>query len=70
MHATSELRQWFLEWLDGDNGLMDDEAVHKLKELRTCADQLPADYCHHGRLHMPFRVSYGVAVQKILGTND
>jgi hypothetical protein len=27
MHATSELREWFLEWLDGDNGRFDDEAI-------------------------------------------
>jgi hypothetical protein len=27
MHASSELRQWFLEWLDGDNWQFDDEAV-------------------------------------------
>ena len=67
MHAASELRQWFLEWLDGDNGQFDDEAVAKLKELRSCTDELPAGYCQHGRLHLPFGVSYGVAAQKILG---
>jgi hypothetical protein len=45
MHAASELREWFLEWLDGDNGRFDDEAVAKLKELGSCTDELPADYC-------------------------
>ncbi len=69
MHASSELRQWFLEWLDGDNGQMDDEAVAKLKELRSCTDELPAGYCQHGRLHVPFGVSYGVAAQKMLDNN-
>ena len=66
MHATSELREWFLDWLDGDNGQLDNEAVAKLQELRTCTDELPAGYCEHGRLHLPFGVSYSVAVQKIL----
>jgi hypothetical protein len=42
MHAASELREWFLEWLDGDNGKFDDEAVAKLKELRSCTDELSA----------------------------
>jgi hypothetical protein len=70
MHATSELRQWFLEWLDGDNGRFDDEANAKLKELRSCTDELPAGYRQHGRLHLPFGVSYGVAAPKILGKND
>jgi hypothetical protein len=67
MHATSELRQWFLEWLDGDNAHLNDDAVLKLKELRSCTDELPAGYCQHGRLHLPFGVSYAVAVQAILG---
>ncbi len=70
MHASSELREWFLDWLDGDKGQFDDEAVAKLKELRSCTDELPAGYCQHGRLHVPFGVSYGVAVQKILSKND
>ena len=48
-------------------GQFDDEAVAKLKELRSCTDELPAGYCQHGRLHLPFGVSYGVAAQKILG---
>ena len=34
MHASSELRQWFLEWLDGDSGKLDEVAVTKLKALR------------------------------------
>ncbi len=70
MHASSELRQWFLDWLDGDNGKFDDEAVAKLNELRSCTDALPAGYCQHGMLHVPFGVSYGDAVQKILSKND
>jgi hypothetical protein len=70
MHASSELRQWFLDWLDGDNGKFDDEAAAKLKELRSCTDELPAGYCQHGMLHVPFGVSYGAAVQKILSKND
>ncbi len=70
MHTTSELRQWFLQWLDGDNGHYDDAAVAKLNELRSCTDELPAGYCHHGRLDLPYGVSYGVAAQKILGNND
>ena len=70
MHASSELRQWFLEWLDGDSGKLDDEAVTKLKALRSCADELPAGYCQHGRLHLPFGASYGDAAQKILSKND
>ena len=67
MHATSELREWFLFWLDGDNGKYDGEAVARLKELRSCTDELPVAYCQHGMLHLPFGVSYGVAAQKILG---
>ena len=70
MHATSELREWFLEWLDGDNGQLDAEASAKLKELCACTDELPAGYCQHGRLHVPFGVSYGVAAQQFLGRND
>jgi hypothetical protein len=70
MHATSELREWFLEWLDGDNGQFDDEAIAKLSELLSCTDELPAAYCQHGRLHVPFVTSYGVAAQKILGNKD
>ena len=66
MHATSELREWFLEWLDGDDGQYDDASVAKLKELRSCADELPAAYCQRGRLHVPFGATYGVAVQTIL----
>lgn len=66
MHATPELREWFLDWLDGDSERYSDEAVAKLKELRSCTDELPIDYCQHRRLHLPFGVSYGVAVQKML----
>ena len=67
MHAISELREWFLEWLDGDNGQSDDGAIVKLKELCSCTDELPTSYCQHERLHVPFGVSYGIAAQKILG---
>jgi Putative prokaryotic signal transducing protein len=70
MHASSQLRQWFLEWLDGDNRDVHDEVVAKLKELRSCTDELPAAYCQHGMLHLPFGVSYGVAAQKILSKNS
>jgi hypothetical protein len=70
MHATSELREWFLEWLDGDSRGFDDDAVAKLKELCSCTDELPVDYCQHGKLHVPFGVSYGVAAQKILGKKN
>jgi hypothetical protein len=70
MHATSELRQWFLMWLDGDNGHFDAEAVAKLKELCSCTDELPAGYCQHGRFHVPYGVSYSVAARKILGKQD
>ncbi len=70
MHATSDLRQWFLEWLDGDQGESDDEAVAKIEGLRSCTDELPAGYCQHGKLHVPFGASYGVAAQKILEKND
>jgi hypothetical protein len=66
MHASSELRQWFLQWLDGDHGQLDDQAVGKLKELCSCTDELPAGYCQHRMLHVPFGVSYSVAAQKIL----
>lgn len=66
MHATSELREWFLDWLDGDDGQLDKEAVAKLQELRSCTDELPAGYCEHGRLRLPFGVSYSVAAQTIL----
>jgi hypothetical protein len=66
MHATSELREWFLDWLDGDDGRFNDDAVFKLNELRSCTDELPAGYCEHGRLHLAFGASYGVAAQKIL----
>ena len=65
MHAVSELREWFLKRLDGDNGQFDDEAVAKLKELRTCTDELPADYCQHGRLHLPFGVSLSMECTKL-----
>jgi hypothetical protein len=70
MHATSELRQWLLQWLDGDNGQFDAEAIAKLEELRSCTDELPAGYCQHRRLHLPFGVSYGVAAQEILNKQD
>jgi hypothetical protein len=70
MHATSEQREWFLEWLDGDNGKYDADAIAKLTELRTCTDELPAGYCQRGRLHLPFGTSYGVAVQNILDKKD
>jgi hypothetical protein len=66
MHATSELREWFLEWLDGDNGQYDDEAIGKLKELCSCTDELPAGYCQRGRLHVPFGTLYSVAAQQLL----
>ena len=66
MHASSELREWFMEWLDGDNGPFDVGAIAKLKELCSCTDELPTDYCQHGKLHLPFGVSYGVAAQKVL----
>jgi hypothetical protein len=67
MHATSELRQWFLEWLDGDKGEFDAEAIAKIEELRSSTDELPAGYCQHGKLHLPFGASYGVAAQTVLG---
>jgi len=70
MHATSELREWFLEWLDGDNGQFDAAAVAKLKELRSCTDELPEDYCQHGRIHLPFGASFGDAAKKVLGKKD
>jgi hypothetical protein len=65
--AGYELREWFLKWLDRDNGQFDDDSVAKLKALRSCRDELPAGYCQHGRLRLPFGVAYGVAAQKILG---
>jgi hypothetical protein len=68
MHTSSEQRQWFLDWLDGDDGEFDDEAIAKIKELRSCTDELPAGYCQHRKLHVPFGVSYGVAAQKMLDT--
>jgi hypothetical protein len=68
MHASSELRQWFLNWLDGDNGQMDNTAVANLKQLRSCTDELPAGYCQRGMLHVPFGVSYGAAAQGFLDT--
>jgi hypothetical protein len=70
MHAASELREWFLEWLDGDSGQFNDASVARLKELRLCTDELPVAYCQHGKLHVPFGVSYGVVAQKILSTKD
>ena len=70
MHAASKLRQWFLEWLDDDHGQNDAETVAKLKDLCSCNDELPAGYCQHGKLHVPFGVSYGVAAQKILGNKN
>ncbi len=66
MHATSDLREWFLFWLDGDNGKLDDEAVAKLKQLLSCTDEFPEDYCQHGRLDLPFGASFGDAARKIL----
>ncbi len=66
MQVTSELREWFLFWLDGDKGKFDDEAVAKLKELLSCTDELPDDYCQHGRIHLPFGASFGDAARKIL----
>jgi hypothetical protein len=68
MHANSEQRQWFLDWLDGDNGELNDEAIAKIKELQFCTDELPAGYCQHRRLHVPFGVSYGFAAEKMLET--
>jgi hypothetical protein len=41
-----------------------------LNELRSCNDELPAGYCQHGRLHLPFGVSYGDTAQEILGENE
>jgi hypothetical protein len=71
MHAIYEHhRGWFLEWLNCDNRQFDDEAIAKLKELRTCTDEFPSGYCQHELLHLPFGVSYGVAAQKILGKLD
>ncbi len=70
MHASSDLRQWFLDWLDGDNCQLDGVVLTRLEELRSCTDELPAGYCQHGRLHLPFGVSYGVAAQKILGNKN
>jgi hypothetical protein len=66
MHATSELREWFLFWLDGDNGDLDGEAVANLNELRSCTDELPEEYCQHGKLRLPFGASFGDAARKIL----
>ena len=69
VHSTSEMHEWFLNWLDRGNGKIDDEDVTKLQELRSCTDEFPDDYCEHGRLerfHLPFGISYGVAAQKIL----
>ncbi len=66
MRASSELREWFLEWLDGDNGKYDDEAIGKLKELCSSSDELPAGYCQRGRLHVPFGTAHGVAAKQIL----
>jgi hypothetical protein len=51
-------------------GRFDDEDVANSNELRSCTGELPAGYCQHGRFHLPFGVSYGVAAQKILGKND
>jgi hypothetical protein len=70
MHASSEQRQWFLEWLDGDDRNLDEAAMTKLKELGSCTDELPAAYCQHGTLHVPFGTSYGVAAQKVLSKID
>ena len=66
MHASSEQRQWFLDWLDGDNRVIDGQVVARLRELRSCTDELPEGYCQHGMLHLPFGGSYGVAAHKIL----
>lgn len=71
MHAIDYgHRGWFLEWLNRGNWQFDDEAIARLKELRTCSDELPPGYCEHELLHLPFGVSYGVAAQKILGKID
>ena len=70
MHATSESREWFLDWLDGDDGQSDAKAIAKLKELLSCTDELPPIYCQYGRLLLPFGASYGVAAQQILGKQD
>jgi len=67
---ASELRLWFLEWLNGDNGQLDDKAVAKITELRSCTEELPACFCQHGRLYLPFGVSYGVAAKQILDNKD
>jgi hypothetical protein len=66
MHVSSELREWFLEWLDGDNGKFDTAAIAKLKELRSCTDELPAGYCQRGKIQLPFGSTYGAAAQNIL----
>jgi hypothetical protein len=68
MHASSELREWFLEWLNGDDGRFDAGAIAKLKELRTCTDELPAGYCQRRRVNLPFGSTYGAAAQNILDT--
>lgn len=70
MHASSEQREWFLEWLDGDKGGFDNRALARLKELRSCTDELPVGYCLRGRLRVPFGVSYGFAAEKLIGTKD
>ncbi len=70
MHASSELRQWFLGWLDDASRNFDHGVTARLNELRSCADELPAGYCQRGILHVPFGVTYGDAVQKILGETD
>jgi hypothetical protein len=70
MNATSELREWFLSWLDGDKVQFDHVAIVRLNELSSSTDELPAGYCQHGKLHVPFGVSYGVAARKILSNHD
>ena len=70
MHAVTELREWFLDWLNGENELFDDGTIAKLLELRSCTDELPAGYGQHDRLHLPFGVSYGDAAQTVLGKTD
>jgi hypothetical protein len=69
MHATSEQREWFLNWLDDDKVQFDHAAIARLTELCSSADELPAGYCQHGKVHLPFGVSYGVAAQKILSNH-
>jgi hypothetical protein len=66
VHDSSKQRQWFLVWLSGDAGEFSDEAVAKIVELQSYADELPAGYCRHHGHHVPLAVSYGAAAQKML----